>query len=387
MISLSRLACDHGEEGDRVRYASRTAQSGLCRVVVWNTTRRCDLRCRHCYASCDGRSDDELSFTEGRELLSDLSGCGVQVVLLSGGEPLLRERILDLVDHAAAVGLRPVLSTNGQAMTPAIAHRLTAAGLGYVGISLDGSREVHNEFRRSASAYDGVLRAIRTCQDAGLKVGLRFTVTRANQQELPAVFDLLEAERIPRICVYHLAYAGRGKGLSDQDQSHHEMRSTLSWLLTRTRALHHAGNPVEVLTVDNHADGPWLLLRLAQEGDLAGVQRVAGLLARGGGNSTGERIGCVSWDGAVHPDQFWRSAVVGNVRQRPFSAIWSDPQVALLAQLRQRRSHLRCRCTHCRFFDLCRGNLRARAEAATGDAWAEDPACHLSDAEIAGAFP
>jgi len=382
MISLSRLACDRAEEGDRVRY--RTGEfAGLCRVVVWNTTQRCNLRCRHCYASCDGTVGDELSFEEGCAMLDDLAASGVQVVLLSGGEPLMRDRILDLIDHAAAVGLRPVLSTNGMGITPAIAARLAKSGVGYVGISLDGGRETHNTFRRSDGAYDGALTGIRNCKAVGLKVGLRFTLTRANQDELPAVFDLLEREKLPRICVYHLAYAGRGVGLSDEDQDHAQMRETLTWLLERTRGLHAAGNPVEVLTVDNHADGAWLVLKLQAEGDHAGAKRVAELLQRGGGNSSGERIGCISWDGTVYPDQFWRSAPVGNVRERPFSEIWKDPATPLLPQLREREKHLHCRCNDCRFFDLCRGNLRVRAEAATGDPWADDPACYLTDAEIA----
>ena len=315
-------------------------------------------------------------------MLDDLAASGVQVVLLSGGEPLMHPRILDLIDHAATVGLRPVLSTNGMGITPEIAARLAKSGVGYVGISLDGGRETHNAFRCSEGAYDGALTGIRNCRAAGLKVGLRFTLTRANQDELPAVFDLLEREKLPRICVYHLAYAGRGVGLSDEDQDHAQMRATLSWLLERTRGLHASGNPVEVLTVDNHADGPWLVLQLQAEGDAAGAQRVADLLRRGGGNASGERIGCVSWDGTVYPDQFWRSEPVGNVRERPFSEIWKDPSTPLLPQLREREQHLNDRCTHCRFLELCRGNLRVRADAATGDPWAEDPACYLSDEEI-----
>jgi radical SAM protein with 4Fe4S-binding SPASM domain len=381
MISLSRLACDRPEHGDRVRY--NHDGSGLCRVVVWNTTQACNLRCQHCYAACDGTIGNELSFEEGTALLDDLASAGVQVILLSGGEPLMRDRILDLVDHAASVGLRPVLSTNGMCMTPAIAARLAAAGLGYVGISLDGGRETHNAFRCSEKAYDGALAAVRYCQDAGLKVGLRFTLTNQNQHELPAVFDLLERENIPRICVYHLAYAGRGEGLSDEDQTHAEMRKTLTWLLQRTRQLHQAGNPVEVLTVDNHADGAWLILKLLEEGDTQGAERVKGLLERGGGNASGERIGCVSWDGTVYPDQFWRTAPVGNIRDEPFSKIWAHSEGTLLGELRDRDKHLHGRCQQCRFLSLCNGNLRVRAEAATGDRWADDPACYLSDEEIA----
>ena len=297
MISLSRLACDRPEHGDRVRY--NHDGSGICRVVVWNTTQACNLRCQHCYAACDGTIGNELSFEEGTALLDDLASAGVQVILLSGGEPLMRDRILDLVDHAASVGLRPVLSTNGMSMTPAIAARLAAAGLGYVGISLDGGRETHNAFRCSEKAYDGALAAVRYCQDAGLKVGLRFTLTNQNQHELPAVFDLLERENIPRICVYHLAYAGRGEGLSDEDQTHAEMRKTLTWLLQRTRQLHQAGNPVEVLTVDNRV----------VEGLYAAGRASAGLTRSGRHYASGMSIGGASFFGRMAGRQAAEAAI------------------------------------------------------------------------------
>lgn len=380
MISLSRLLCDRPEVGDRVRYAQDDGQA-RCRVVVWNVTRRCDLRCRHCYAATDGTAAaDELTPAEGRALIKDLAGHGVQVLLLSGGEPLQHPRILELIGQAAAAGLRPVLSTNGLALDPDLAARLAGLGLGYVGISLDGGRDFHDAFRGRPGAFDRALAAIRICRAAGLKVGLRFTVTRANQDELPRVFAVLEAEEVARICVYHLAYAGRGLAGSDQD--HASRRTTLDWLIDQTRALHAAGRPVEVLTVDNHCDGPYLVHRLLAAGRLDEARRVHGLLRRGGGNSSGERLGCVSWDGTVHPDQFWRQAILGSVRQRPFSAIWSDPDLPLLARLRRRRRHIGGRCARCFWFDCCRGNLRVRAEAATGEAWGEDPACYLSEAEL-----
>ena len=100
------------------------------------------------------------------------------------------------------------------------------------------------------------------------------------------------------------------------------------------------------------------------------------------GNSTGVGIGCVSWDGTVYPDQFWRNQPVGNVRERPFSAIWSDPAQPLLARLREKKRHVLGRCALCKYLDVCGGNCRARAEAATANPWAADPACYLSDLEI-----
>ncbi|MHC4295007.1 MAG: SPASM domain-containing protein, partial [Planctomycetota bacterium] len=106
-----------------------------------------------------------------------------------------------------------------------------------------------------------------------------------------------------------------------------------------------------------------------------------------GGNSSGNGIGCISWDGAVHADQFWRSVRFGNVIERPFSEIWTDLTNPLMAKLKDKRPHVKGRCATCRFLDMCGGNLRARAEAATGDLWACDPACYLSDEEISGDLP
>lgn len=155
----------------------------------------------------------------------------------------------------------------------------------------------------------------------------------------------------------------------------------LDLIMDRTAALHRGGRPVEVLTVDNHADGPYLVMRLERE-DPAAAAKALELLRANGGNSSGANIGCVSWNGEVHPDQFWRSHVVGNVHERKFSEIWSNPPAdSLLARLRNRRKFLKGRCLRCRWLDICNGNLRARAEAAE-DMWGDDPACYLTEEEI-----
>ncbi len=138
---------------------------------------------------------------------------------------------------------------------------------------------------------------------------------------------------------------------------------------------------MEVLTVDNHADGPYLFLRLLRE-DSRRAEQVLELLRMNGGNSSGVGIGCVSWDGSVHADQFWRNHSFGDVRQRPFSKIWSEPSDPLLAALKERKPMMKGRCRSCRWLDVCNGNFRARAEAKTGDPWAPDPACYLTDEEI-----
>jgi len=392
MIGISKLYCGTIEPSDVLRYGreGRPLPSHLLQfaadkrpVVVWNCTRRCNLRCVHCYARSDDRpAGNELSTAEGLALLEDLARFGVPVVLFSGGEPLMRPDLDVLIRRTVDLGMRAVISTNGTLIDPPTADRLRALGLSYVGISLDGLGEVNDAFRGAAGAFDRALDGVRNCRRAGVKVGLRFTITRRNVGEIDGLFRIVRREDIPRICFYHLVYAGRGTALQAEDLDHAATRRAVDLIIDRTAELHAEGRPTEVLTVDNHCDGPYLYLRMHREGR-ARADDVLRLLRMNGGNSSGVGIGCVSWDGSVHADQFWRHVTFGNVRERPFSEIWTDLANPLMARLKDRRPHLKGRCATCRFLDTCGGNFRVRAEAATGDLWAPDPACYLTDDEIA----
>jgi radical SAM protein with 4Fe4S-binding SPASM domain len=304
------------------------------------------------------------------------------VILFSGGEPLLRKDLLSLVHLATDKGMRAVISTNGTLITKKTANDLKRIGLSYVGVSLDGMRQTHDRFRGLEGAFDAALKGIRNCQDSGIKVGLRFTVNRRNASDIPEIFNLLEKEEIPRVCFYHLVYAGRGSQLMKEDLDHPETRKVVDLIVERTKDLHERGKAVEVLTVDNHADGPYLYLRMLREGSSRAAE-VLQLLRMNEGNSSGVGIGCVSWDGSVHADQFWRHYSFGNVRRRPFSEIWADVSEPLMAKLKEKKKHVKGRCASCRWLDICGGNFRVRAEAVTGDLWAPDPACYLLDEEIA----
>jgi radical SAM protein with 4Fe4S-binding SPASM domain len=242
--------------------------------------------------------------------------------------------------------------------------------------------DVNDRFRRKKGAFKDALEGIRNCQEVGLKVGLRFTMNRLNISEISAIFDLIENMDIPRVCFYHLVYAGRGSGLIDQDLSHIDRRRVLDLIMDRTRAFHEQGKAKEVLTVDNHADGPYLYLRMLRE-ENPRAEEVLQLLKMNEGNNSGRGIGCISWDGSVYADQFWRHHSFGNVLERPFSRIWTDLSDPLMARLKDKKRYVHGRCASCRWLDICAGNFRVRAEAATGDLWAPDPACYLTDEEIA----
>lgn len=392
MIGISKLYCGTVEPSDALRYGRDSSRlpSHLLQfskdkkpVVVWNVTRRCNLKCVHCYAHAkDMAFDDELTTGEGKRIIDDLAAFGSPVILFSGGEPLARKDLPELADYAVQKGMRAVISTNGTLITAEVARTLKRIGLSYVGISLDGMETVNDKFRGVTGAFKKAMAGIENCKAAGIKVGLRFTVNKANVEEIPKIFDLLEEREIPRVCFYHLVYAGRGSKLVEDDLTHDQTRAALDLILDRTRRLHDNGKPKEVLTVDNHADGPYLYMRLRNE-DPERAREVLKLLEMNEGNSSGLGIGCISWNGDVHADQFWRHYKFGNVRNRPFSEIWTDTSEPLLGRLKEKKKHVTGRCASCRWLSICGGNFRVRAEAVYGDVWAPDPACYLTDEEIA----
>lgn len=391
MIGISKLYCGTIEPSDALRYGRHSKQlpshllqfsSDKKPVVVWNMTQACNLKCVHCYAQAKAAGGpDELTTEEGRALIDDLADFGSPVMLFSGGEPLMRPDLTELIHHTVTKGMRAVISTNGTLITKDKAIELKDLGLSYVGISLDGLAQVNDRFRGMPGAFDLAVAGIKNCQAVGLKVGLRFTINKRNALEIPRIFDLLEELSVPRICFYHLVYSGRGSALIKEDLDAAETRNIVDLIADRTADLHHRGKPTEVLTVDNHADGPYIYQRMVRE-ESPRAPEVLELLKMNEGNNSGRGIGCVSWDGRVHADQFWRNHTFGNVRERRFSEIWTDPSVELLHQLKDKKKHVTGRCRSCRWLDICAGNFRARAEAATGDVWGVDPACYLTDEEI-----
>ena len=391
MIGISKLYCGTVEQSDPIRYGrhSKDLPAHLLQfssdkkpVVVWNITRACNLNCIHCYARAVHRSRErELTTEEGFNLLDDLADFGAPVILFSGGEPLLRPDLTELARYAVGRGMRAVISTNGTLIDEEKAVLLKDAGVSYVGISLDGLEKVNDHFRGMRGAFKTALNVIKNCQEAELKVGLRFTINKLNADQVPGIFDLVEEVEIERICFYHLVYSGRGSDLIDQDLSHDETRRVVDLIMDRTKDMHDRGLKKEVLTVDNHADGPYLYLRMLKENNPRAGE-VLELLKMNGGNSSGEGIGCISWDGLVYADQFWRQHSFGCVLLRPFSQTWSDLTNPLMTQLKDKRRYVKGRCAKCRWLDICAGNFRARAEAVSGDIWGEDPACYLTDTEI-----
>ena len=391
MIGVSKLYCGTVEPSDALRYGrkAKALPSHLLQfsadkkpIVVWNCTRTCNLRCVHCYSQSRACTyEGELSTDEGRRLIDAVADFGAPVILFSGGEPFMRKDLFELVEYARSRDLRAVISTNGTLITPDVATRLKDFNLSYVGVSLDGTEAVNDRFRGVAGAYARAMAGIRACLGAGLKVGLRFTINRRNVGEIPAIFRILEDEGIPRVCLYHLVYAGRGSALIEEALDLEQTRAAVDQIIDLTADLHERGLPKEVLTVDNHCDGPYIYLRLSKENPER-AEKALELLRYNEGNSSGRGIACVSWDGAVHPDQFWRYLDLGNVRERDFGDIWTDSSNELLMKIKNKKHYVTGRCAQCKWLDVCAGNFRVRAEAVTGDLWSPDPACYLTDEEI-----
>lgn len=357
-------------------------------IVVWNLTRTCNLRCAHCYTDSEARRyPGELTTDQCKAVLDDLAEFKVPAVLFSGGEPLVREDIFELAGYARSKGLHVVLSTNGTLIDEKLAKTFVELQFAYIGISLDSAiPAIHDEFRGMPGAFERTMRGFRHCVEAGQKVGLRLTLTRHTYQNLDQLFDLIEREHIDRACFYHLCPAGRGKSLDMLTAE--ESRQAIDTIITRTQQLLDKGRRAEILTVDNHADGPYLYLRMLRENHPRAQQVLEMLRWNGGGRySSGVGISNIDFNGNVHADQFSMYRSFGNVKERQFSEIWQDTSNAIMAGLKDRLTLLEGRCGTCRFKQVCGGSLRARAEISTGQPWAADPGCYLTDEEIAGQDP
>lgn len=395
MLGVTKILCetyetaekiDHGQEG---RHDLSSPNPRLLQflpekrpVIVWNITKRCNLRCNHCYSNSLNRAyPHELTTEEALSVIDDLADFKVPVIIFSGGEPLIREDIFDLALHARQKGIRPTLSSNGILIDREMARRIRETGFAYVGVSLDGIGDINDRLRGYAGAYQSALTGLRNLRDEGVNTGLRLTLSQRTLSELPAIFDLAEVEEIPRIYISHLVYSGRGKGISTEDLSHGETRKAIDFIFRRAIDFHERGIKKDILTGNNDADGVYLYLTVSDE-DPAKGEIIYRLLKMRGGNSSGVAVGCIDNLGEVHADQFWNHYSFGNVRRRPFSEIWQDTSDPVMRRLKDKMSWVKGRCKECKFLEICGGNYRVRAEFVYGDVWAEDPACYLMDEEI-----
>jgi len=351
-------------------------------VVIWNLIRRCNLKCRHCYAiSGDVDFPGELNTAEIFEVMDDLKAFRAPVLILSGGEPLLRPDIFEISRRARQMGFYVGLSSNGTLIDEGNVDEIAAIGYDYVGVSLDGIGETHDRFRVMPGAYDKSLHGMRLCRDKGLKVGARFTMTADNESELPDMLRLIDDEGFDKFYFSHLVYAGRGNKNRADDAELNRTRGAMELLIEAAWDYVQRGEDKEFVTGNNDADGVffyyWVKRRFPEK-----AAHIRAKLAQWGGNASGVNVANIDNVGDVHPDTMWWHHTIGNVKKRPFSQIWPDVSDPIMAGLKQRPRQVGGRCGSCRHFDICNGNTRVRALKLTGDAWAEDPACYITDEEI-----
>lgn len=352
-------------------------------VVIWNLIRRCNLTCKHCYSiSADTHFPGELSTEQVYTVMDDLKAFGVPVLILSGGEPLLHPDIYDIAKRAKGMGFYVGLSSNGTLIDENNIGRIAECDFNYVGVSLDGLGATHDKFRRLDGAFDASLRGIRLCRDLGLKIGVRFTMTQDNAHDLPGLLKLVEDEGIDRFYFSHLNYAGRGNKNRRDDARHQLIRQAMDLLFETCWEYRQRGLEKEFTTGNNDADGVyflhWVRRRFPER-----AAHVEAKLRQWGGNSSGVNVANIDNLGNVHPDTMWWHHTLGNVKERPFSQIWPDTADPLMAGLKAYPRAVKGRCGRCAYLAICNGNTRVRALQLTGDAWAEDPGCYLSDEEIA----
>ncbi len=376
MISISKMVSGKATVSRRLTYQDDgEVPKGLVRlkremkpIVVWNVTKACNLKCVHCYASA-GRGEGELSYEECVRIIDELSKFGVPLILFSGGEPLMREDIIDVMGYAKGLGIKCVLSTNGTLITKDLAEQLSEV-VDYVGVSLDGVGDVNDRFRGVKGAFDKALKGLINARDAGIQTGIRFTVTRFNVGEVEKVLKLAVEHDIPRFCMYHLVPSGRAD--FSYDISNEERRRIVDFLFEFSNDC-----DLEILTVDNPCDGVYVCLKLLEvDEDLA--YKAYEFLKYRGGDETGRTLINIDMYGLVHPNQFWWDYTCGDLKRESFEEIWLGDE--LLNKLREKVRYLRGKCGECAYKQVC-GGFRLRALRA-GDLWGVDPDCYLAWEEI-----
>ncbi|MGR9000342.1 MAG: heme d1 biosynthesis radical SAM protein NirJ, partial [Gammaproteobacteria bacterium] len=293
-------------------------------VVIWNLIRRCNLTCKHCYTtSADIDFPGELTTPEIFMVMDDLKKFKVPVLILSGGEPLLHPDIFNISRRAKELGFYVALSSNGTKISADNIDEIAAIDYQYIGVSLDGIKDTHDQFRRVKGSFDQALRGIHLCLEKGIKVGIRFTLTQDNAGDFPALLRLMNDNDIDKFYLSHLNYGGRGNK-NRKDDAHFEMtRNAMDLMFDTCYDWLEAGKDREFVTGNNDADAVyflhWVTKHFPDKAD-----HVKAKLEHWGGNASGVNVANIDNLGNVHPDTFWWHYDLGNVRKRPFSEIWMD---------------------------------------------------------------
>lgn len=343
------------------------AAKNQLRLVFWETTTSCNLKCVHCRASAVAdRSPQELTYEQSCDLLSEIASFARPVIVLSGGEPLVRPDILQIARYGHDLGLRMVLATNGTTVGADISRDMVNAGIQRVSVSLDGvDASTHDSFRGLPGAFDAALRGIECCKAAGMPVQINTTVAKHNVEQLPRILELATSIGACALHLFLLVPTGCGKEISGREMiSPDEYESVLGWLYDASKES----------TINLKATcAPHYFRVMRQRAKAEGIKitpETHGLEAMTKGCLAGSAVCFVSYRGDVYPCGYFPVSA-GNVLATPFQTIWNDSE--LFHTLRD-PSSLRGKCGICEFARVC-GGCRARAYAETGDYLDEEPYC------------
>lgn len=382
MVNLTALI---SKNYDEIRYhKAKMSKTGIKKnfgpVVVWNITKECNLNCKHCYSSSNIK-DNKLYFNkeEAFSLIEDFKKLKVPVVLISGGEPLTYPYFFEIVKRLREFNIKVSISTNGTLIDDKISKSLKDLDINYCGISIDGDLDFHNKFRGQKNAFERTIKGIRNCKEKGLKVGLRFTITKENLKYIPFIFELMEKEDIKRICFYHLVPAGRGADIESLIPSKEEIRNIMDYIYQKAIYYKENKSDMEILTVANHTDAAYFLMKMKKD-NLASFEFANKALKKQGGNRSGKAICSIDWEKNIYIDQFSKFNCLGNINEQSFYDIW-NLENDFIKKIRNRKENINQICKECKYLDICCGNLPARSYYYNKDINGFDKSCYLYDEE------
>ena len=345
-------------------------------IIIWNFTNRCNLTCRHCYSYADPNSKDFLTTKLIVDSIKDLKSAGVRFVIFSGGEPLIRKDIFDIADKMREEGIITYLSTNGLYINEKNVDKIIEK-FNYIGISIDGIEDIHDDFRGLKGAYKKSIASIELIQAHGGNAGIRFTMTKETQDSFYDIFRLAEELKVDKLYLSHLVYSGRGLENLKMDISKEKRIEFVNFIIDKALKYQKEGKKMDIVTGNMEMDAIILLEKFSKEYPHLKDEMIK-RLKNWGGNSAGKRLGNINSIAEVKPDPFF-PFVVGDMNKKSFNEIWLDDENDILNKLRVTPRKISGKCRDCKVIDICNGGSRSRAYAISGDLWAEDPSCYLSD--------
>jgi len=350
-------------------------------IIIWNFTNRCNLSCHHCYSYADPNSKDFLTTEFILDSIAELKKAGIKFVIFSGGEPLIRKDIFQIADAMREARITTYLSTNGLYIDEKNVDAIIKT-FNYIGISIDGIEEVHDEFRGLKGAYQKSLAAIALIQKHGGNAGIRFTITNETKESFYSIFELAEKIGVNKIYISHLVYSGRGLENLKIDISKEERRKFVEFTINKAFEYIKDGRDIDVVTGNMEMDALFFLKIFSKKYPHLKDEMVK-RLKKWGGNSAGVKLGNIDSLGRVKPDPFF-PYFIGNMSKTPFSEIWLGRDNDMLNKLRQFPRKIGGYCKYCGIIDICNGGSRSRANTIYDDLWAQDPSCYLDEDERKG---